>query len=166
MQPLDKRHEDRARRKADNRTERGLVGPGVSLGSVVNAFIGFATLRARLSDEDRSNLDERLKGFKEEDFLSAPSLAEAEDGNTMAGIGVINTNVVPEGGNKQVEPLQKSDIENDGRNLAGRALDEQLGDKAWGSTGSPSSADLKQNGGGDTGGSDGEKAKSSGTKSK
>jgi hypothetical protein len=145
MQALDKRHEDRARRKADNRAERGNDEPGVSVGSVINAFREFATLRGRLSDGDREKLETRMADIDLAEFEASPSLAEAEDGNTMAGIGVVNTKVVPAGkGVKRVEKLQASDLDvQGGENLNGKALNEQLGDEAWGTTGSPSSADLK-----------------------
>lgn len=150
MQTLDKRHEDRIRRKADNRTDPAAVAPGVSVGSAVDAFRNAFTLMGRLSPEDRARAQEAVGGLNPEDFVGV-SLAEADDGNTMAGIGVVNPFVVPNAAYEQAPTLPASELDpNDGQNLNGKALADQAGEAgAWGTAGNASSADLKGNGGGD-----------------
>jgi hypothetical protein len=94
MKSLAERHTDRAQRLVDNATEL----TGTTSGSVASAEAAFRAAheaRARLTPEEQARLDEALDGV--EDDFDNRSLAEAPDGSgrTMAGVGVINTEVVP-----------------------------------------------------------------------
>lgn len=159
MQSLATRHEDRANRLAMNRAERGVIGgfnPGVSVGSVAIAYRQFALLRSRLTPENLEELNSNLEGIDAEFAGGYRSLAEAPDGSgdTMAGIGVVNTNVVPSAviaksddgkganvGNDPawqgtspvtVEPLKPAEL-GEGNNLNGQSLVDQNGDAGgWG----------------------------------
>ncbi len=143
MQDLATRHEDRARRIVANGSEVGAF-PGTSVGTVANAYRDFILLRARLGDDDSDRLEASMKEVETE-LTGVNSLAEAPDGSrrTMAGIGVVNTNVVPAGleipeaGNGGGTTIDKVDgwganespasyTETlEGSNLAGEALQEQ-----------------------------------------
>ncbi len=96
MQTLAARHEDRAARKAMNRTEAHYA-PGISIGSVALLYRQFATLATRIPENEREELKRLTDGINEEIGFGTRSLAEAPDGSgdTMAGIGVVNTAVVP-----------------------------------------------------------------------
>lgn len=98
MRSLAERHEDRAARKAANRAET-VDGSANSVATVETMFRDAIAAQARLSDDEKRELDESLRAASEagELGLSTRSLAEAPDGSgdTMAGIGVVNTNVVP-----------------------------------------------------------------------
>jgi len=175
MESLAKRHDDRAQRIANNRGENPVMNPlnGMpSVGTVLNSFRefkeGFNLIETYHPDPE---VVERLKAgvqmIEDEVGELGRSLSEAPDGSgdTMAGIGVVNTAVVPaailavstdggaggsetdaawgdippvtEDGLPQPEPLEE------GNNLSGQALADQLGKPGgWGTKGSPSSADL------------------------
>jgi hypothetical protein len=179
MQSLAKRHEDRARRIADNSAERGNFGdPALSVGSVALAYEQYFTLRSRLGDAELAELDTAIEGI-EGSLDGVRSLAEAPDGSgrTMAGIGVVNPAVVPaavlaasddgkghnvgnDAGWGETKPvtvagLPESEVDPAKGNLNGQAIAEQVGDAGgWGTTGTPSSAELRGNGGGTGGGSE------------
>ncbi len=98
MKSLAERHLDRAQRKADNAAEfRGGTVPDI--GAAVIAGRQFADLIEALPEAERDEVKTALADY---DPAAARSIAEDENGNTMAGIGVVNTKVVPamaEGGN-------------------------------------------------------------------
>lgn len=178
MQTLAKRHEDRARRLAINSSE-AVGGPVLSVGTVALAYSNYAELRAGLANDERliGELDAAIEGIDAELAVGRRSLAEAPDGSgrTMAGIGVVNTKVVPAsvlatdeaGGSERAHTkdaawgetapataggVPEVDFDPDKGNINGQALTEQLGDASgWGTQGSPKSADLDKqagNGGG------------------
>lgn len=95
MKSLADRHEDRARRIAANASERA-GNPSNSVATVEGLMREATAAAARLSPEEQDELRESLRGAEDE-FGGARSLAEAPDGSgqTMAGIGVVNTKVVP-----------------------------------------------------------------------
>lgn len=97
MKSLADRHEDRARRIAANASERS-GNPSNSVATVEGLMRQATAAAARLSPEEQDELRESLRGAEDE-FGGARSLAEAPDGSgqTMAGIGVVNTKVVPAG---------------------------------------------------------------------
>jgi len=145
MQPLAKRHEDRARRLANNGAERK-GDPTLSVGTVAIAYSNYASLRSRLGEVELAELDTNIPLIDEEFSVGNRSLAEAEDGSTMAGIGVVNPLVVPSKPTA-VKNLPESEIDPEKGNINGQALTEQLGDPSgWGSTGTASSADIKASG--------------------
>jgi hypothetical protein len=143
MQSLAKRHEDRARRLANNKGERGGAGdPSRSIGSVALAYENFATMAAGLSEAERKELAPALEGINANIESGYRSLAEAEDGSTMAGIGVVNPFVVPTK-SVAVEPLPESEIDPSKGNINGQALTDQLGEASgWGTSGTAKSSDL------------------------
>lgn len=95
MLSLAQRHESRAQRIADNAAEfnGGTTG---SIGTATLAYTDFVTAFARLSPEEQDRFNETRQNLDEQ-FDGNRSLSEAPDGSgrTMAGIGVINTGVVP-----------------------------------------------------------------------
>lgn len=97
MLNLADRHEDRARRIVANGSEVGAF-PGTSVGAVANAYRDFILLRSRLGPDDNDRLEASLSEVERE-LEGVNSLAEAPDGSrrTMAGVGVVNTDVVPAG---------------------------------------------------------------------
>ena len=158
MQSLANRHDDRAKRKAMNRTERGYV-PGVSLGAVALAYRQFVELRARLGGDENllNQLDEHISIIDADVGSGFRSLAEAPDGSgdTMAGIGVVNPLVVPAATLAKSEEGKGASVGNDAAfgetapvtvaplpeaepvegNINGEALKQQLGDNGgWGAT--------------------------------
>ena len=149
MQSLAKRHEDRARRLADNKAERNGAGDtATSIGSVALLYENFATAAAGLSDAEKAELEPMIGGIDANVQSGYRSLAEAEDGSTMAGIGVVNPNVVPSKP-VAVKPLPTSNVDPEKGNINGQALTEQLGDASgWGTSGTPKSSELGGNGGG------------------
>lgn len=95
MQSLAKRHDDRIARKAMNRSE--LVGETApDIGSAVVLARAAADAAASLPDAAREAFDAAMDGYE---GTSTRSLAEAPDGSgeTMAGVGVVNTKLVPAG---------------------------------------------------------------------
>lgn len=142
MKPLAERHADRARRIVENGTEIGATTAG-SLGTVAAIFTDFQTAFNRLSDEEKDSFKESMGEL--EVSAGVDSLAEAPDGSgrTMAGVGVVNTKVVPAGvdapeaGNGGGTNLKAVDgwganaspaattETTEGSNLAGAALQEQ-----------------------------------------
>lgn len=178
MQSLAKRHEDRAARKAMNRTERGFV-PGVSIGAAALAYRDFFLLRNRLSAEEQDQLSPLMEGIEAEFAGGYRSLAEAPDGSgdTMAGIGVVNTAVVPAATLAKSDEGKGASVSNDAAwgdtapttvtplpeaeplegNINGQALTDQLGDAGgWGTT-TPTTRTAEEANGGN-GGGEGEKA--------
>lgn len=172
MQSLAQRHEDRARRIAMNRSER-TGGPVMGVGTAALLYRNFADARARIPENFQEELATALVGIDEEFAGGSRSLAESPDGSgqTMAGIGVVNTQVVPaasiavsddgkgsshtkdaawgETPPATVEPLPV--VEPTSGNVNGQALVDQLGEPGagengtgWGTTGSPSTAELKK----------------------
>lgn len=153
MQNLAARHEDRARRKAMNRAEGRILGgnPAASIGTAALAYRNFNELRVRLGDKELAELETAMQGIDAEFAGGSRSLAEAPDGSgdTMAGIGVVNANVVPaaviaksdEGSGASiskdpawgdtkpvtVEPLKEVELD-PGNNVNGQALVDQVGD--------------------------------------
>lgn len=138
MKPLAERHFDRAQRIAENRAERtGFTSPGIG-GAVIAMRAGLDAYHA-LDDAGRAEADAALKDYIPN---GARSLAEDEDGNSMAGIGVVNTKVVPasaESGNGSggevpgwTSPPKTEQFDG---NISGKALDDQLGE-GWGAVGS------------------------------
>lgn len=97
MKSLAERHEARAQRIVSNGTELDATTSG-SLGTVIAAYGDFATAYATLTDEEKDQVKETFKDI-DGSFGSSDSLSEAPDGSrrTMAGIGVVNTQVVPAG---------------------------------------------------------------------
>lgn len=97
MKSLAERHADRAARIVANGSETG-GGTAGSVGTAATHFRTFIESRARLTYDERAELDKQLANIESE-TLGSLSLAEAPDGSgrTMAGIGVINTKVVPAG---------------------------------------------------------------------
>lgn len=148
MQSLAKRHEDRARRLADNKAERNGAGDtAASLGSIAILYENFVTAAAGLSEAERKELAPMLEGIDSNVASGYRSLAEAEDGSTMAGIGVVNPAVVPSKP-VAVKSLPTSDVDPEKGNLNGQALTEQLGEASgWGTAGTPKSSDLDANSG-------------------
>lgn len=133
MLPLAQRHEDRARRIAMNRSDGG-GNPAGSVSTAENLFRDAITARARLTDAEKAELDESLQlAERNGEFDPSRSLAEAPDGSgdTLAGIGTINTKVVPgspEGGNGGGDaawPVLPEVVKPEGSNAAGAALQEQ-----------------------------------------
>lgn len=128
MKSLAERHTDRAQRKADNASE--FTGGATSnLGAAISAAQDAHNLYEGLSSDHKSEFDKIMADFEPS---NARSIAEDDNGNTMAGIGVINTDIVPakaEGGNgggtggwfdvPVVAPVT------DGSNVSGRSLEEQ-----------------------------------------
>jgi hypothetical protein len=95
MQSLAKRHDDRIARKAANRSEfQGDTAPSVA--TAVNLARAAADAVATLGEAGAAEFEQAMQGYE---GVSARSLSEAPDGSgdTMAGIGVINTKVVPAG---------------------------------------------------------------------
>lgn len=93
MQNLAKRHDDRAQRLMINRSEtRGNAAQ--SVGVAIQLARTAADAVAGLTDEGKEAFGEAMDGYE---GTSPRSLAEAPDGSgqTMAGIGVVNTKVVP-----------------------------------------------------------------------
>ncbi len=161
MQSLAKRHEDRAARKAMNRTETS-GNTALSIGTIALAYRSFAELRYGLNGDERltAELDAAMAGIDAEFAGGYRSLAEAPDGtgDTMAGIGVINGAVVPAKFDK-VKPLPEPTALDEGSNINGQALSDQAGGAgAWGSVGTAKSGSdgLTGNGGGT--GEDGQQA--------
>lgn len=162
MQSLAKRHEDRAARKAMNRTETS-GNTALSIGTIALAYRSFAELRYGLNGDKslEAELGAAMDGIDAE-FAAGEqrSLAEAPDGSgdTMAGIGVINPDVVPAKFDK-VKALPEPQGLDAGSNINGQALVDQAGGAgAWGSVGTPKSGtdSLSGNGGGT--GDDGQQA--------
>ncbi len=130
MKSLAERHLDRAQRKADNAAEfRGGTVPDI--GAAVIAGRQFADLIEALPEAERAEVKLALADYNPAD---ARSIAEDENGNTMAGIGVVNTKVVPamaEGGNGGGSAGGWTDIpestlgDPNGPNANGAALDAQ-----------------------------------------
>lgn len=176
MQSLAQRHEDRAARKAMNRTERGYF-PGISIGAVALAYRDFYSLAHRLTDEEQEQLKPLVEGINAEFAGGYRSLAEAPDGSgdTMAGIGVVNTAVVPSAVIARSDDGKGASVNNDPAwgdtapatveplpaapaidgNINGAALNDQLGASGgWGTENIPTrTAEEAEsgNGGGDTG---------------
>lgn len=93
MQSLAKRHDDRIARLSANRSEfKGDTRP--SVGTAVNLARAAADAVAGLTEEGQETFAAAMEGYE---GTSPRSLAEAPDGSgdTMAGIGVVNTRVVP-----------------------------------------------------------------------
>ncbi len=93
MLSLAKRHDDRILRKANNRAE--LTGETVpDVGTAVNLARAAADAVANLGEDAQEAFATAMEGYE---GVSTRSLAEAPDGSgdTMAGVGVINTKVVP-----------------------------------------------------------------------
>lgn len=98
MKTLAERHADRIERKAANSADNMGGKIAGSVATAEAAFVEAANARARLSAEEQAELDEALRERAENGgFGGARSLAEAPDGSgeTMAGVGVVNTRVVP-----------------------------------------------------------------------
>lgn len=92
MHSLAKRHEDRAKRKAVNALSSETY-VGNSLAHVESLARQTKEAMAKLSDEEK---DEVMAALEAGEAGSSRSLAEDETGNhTMAGIGVVNSAVVP-----------------------------------------------------------------------
>lgn len=180
MESLAKRHDDRAQRLANNRGEYGnVLNPLQSLPSVGTALAQYQDFMNSFNQIEAYHPDpavvQKLKdgmaAIEAEVGGSGRSLSEAPDGSgdTMAGIGVVNTQVVPAsvlavstdggggGGERDaawgdIPPVTEEGLpepelpEEEGSNLAGDALSKQLGKPGgWGEKGSPSSADLRDN---------------------
>lgn len=98
MKPLAERHEDRARRIVANASEVG-GNSASSVGTSATLYRQFLESTVRLSESERGELDAQCRNITEEVMAGGFSLAEAPDGSgrTMAGIGVVNTKVVPAG---------------------------------------------------------------------
>ena len=97
MKSLAERHEARAERIVSNASEvNGNVGN--LAGAAISLFTDAMTAVAALSAEDRATFEDSVKDVDFEAIVG-PSLAESQDGTrrTMAGIGVVNTKVVPAG---------------------------------------------------------------------
>ena len=93
MQSLAKRHDDRIARKAINRSE--FIGDTTpSIGTAVNLARAAADAVATLGEAGQDAFAAAMDGYE---GTPARSLAEAPDGSgdTMAGVGVVNTKVVP-----------------------------------------------------------------------
>jgi hypothetical protein len=180
MQSLANRHEDRARRKAMNRAERGFV-PGISVGAVAIAYQQFATLRARLDERGLELLEPNIAKIDEEILAGTRSLAEAPDGSgeTMAGIGVVNPLVVPAAVLARDEAGKGASVGNDpawneapvtvdglpeakpldpGSNINGQALVDQAGASGGWGTETPTTAKPEDANAGNGGGSGGEQS--------
>jgi len=128
MLALAERHKDRAKRIAENRTERDNF-PVATAAAAIIAARQAADLIAGLDEEGRAEFEEAMKGY---DPTTSHSLAENDKGETMAGIGVINTKVVPasaEGGNGGGSAPGWTDIPETpdlgGSNINGAALEAQ-----------------------------------------
>jgi hypothetical protein len=144
MKSLAERHEDRAKRIVANGSETS----GNTAGSTGTAAVHYRTFvesMRGLSEDQRKELEGDLQSIKDEVENGSYSLAEAPDGSgrTMAGIGVINTKVVPAGvdvpeaGNGGGTEAGKVDgwganaspaayvKTTEGSNLAGQALEDQ-----------------------------------------
>ena len=130
MKSLVERHADRAQRKADNAAE--FTGGTVpDIGAAIVAMTTGLDLLSSLSEDDQAKVKAALSDY---DPTAARSIAEDENGNSMAGIGVVNTNVVPamaEGGNGGgttggwVDAPVSELGQPDGPNANGAALDAQ-----------------------------------------
>lgn len=128
MLSLADRHADRAKRIAENRTEREGF-PVATAAAAIIAARQTADLLAGLDDDGRAEFEEAMRGY---DPREARSLAENENGDTMAGIGVINTKVVPasaESGNGGGKAPGWTDVPETpdlgGSNISGAALEAQ-----------------------------------------
>jgi hypothetical protein len=158
-----------------NRTERGFV-PGLSIGAAAIAFRDFFSIAHRLSEGEQKELSVLIDGIKEEFAGGYRSLAEAPDGSgeTMAGIGVVNANVVPaailakgdEGKGASVgndpawgdtppatveAPAEAKPLDN-GANINGQALTDQLGEAGGWGTETPSTKTAEEANSGNGGG--------------
>lgn len=144
MKSLAERHADRAQRKADNASER----TGFTTNTAAEAIILAQNVADIVSGLDEVALAEFKTAMQDYDPTSSRSISEDEDGNSMAGIGVVNTKVVPaaaEGGNgggtggwvQQPEPTDFG-----GGNINGAALEAQTGDTS-GSWGGEAKTDTK-----------------------
>lgn len=95
MKSLAERHQDRAQRIADNETEftGGTTG---SIGTVTGLYRDMVAAYNRLDDKEKAQFDDTRENLDME-LEGERSLAEAPDGSgrSMAGIGVVNTKVVP-----------------------------------------------------------------------
>lgn len=144
MKPLADRHVDRARRIVANASETR-TATAASVGTSAVLFRNFLESTRGLSESEREELDSQLSVITAEvEAGGGLSLAEAPDGSgrTMAGIGVINTKVVPAGteapeaGNGGGTGLGSVDgwganeapaarVETTDNNLSGQALQDQ-----------------------------------------
>lgn len=185
MQSLANRHEDRAQRIANNRTEAnsGFNNGSMSVGTAAIAYRDFAAIASRLPEDQRAEFDEARRAIDDEFVNGYRSLAESPDGSgdTMAGIGVVNAAVVPAAmlatsddgkgasvgsdpawGDKPVTMggLPESQIDPKGGNVNGLALSDQLGDAGgWGTqTPTTRTAEEGQSGNGGGTGTDGASA--------
>lgn len=92
MKTLAERHEDRARRIAENRSDR--VGlPAVTAAAAIVAAQSLADTMASLDDDGKAEFEAAMADYDPRG--SRESLAFNERGESMAGIGVVNTKVVP-----------------------------------------------------------------------
>lgn len=141
MKSLAERHADRAKRIVANGSETA----GLTANSVGTAALNFRTFiesTRGFSEDEMAELKEAIAEIEAEGNVL--SLAEAPDGSgrTMAGIGVVNTKVVPAGvdapeaGNGGGTSLDNVDgwgasaspaatVKTAGTNLGGEALQEQ-----------------------------------------
>lgn len=96
MKPLADRHADRARRIVANGSEINR-NTAASVGTSASLYRDFIDSTRGFTDDEKAELSEAIRNIHDEGITL--SLAEAPDGSgrTMAGIGVINTKVVPAG---------------------------------------------------------------------
>jgi hypothetical protein len=156
MKSLADRHADRARRIVANGTELA-NNTSNSVGTVAALFSDFITAHGALNEDQRAEFEAVAGNIQAEAEARGHSLAEAPDGSgrTMAGIGVINTNVVPaafeapEAGNGGGTSLDNVDgwgaaaspaatVKTSDTNLGGEALAAQGADGSGGNTGDDS----------------------------
>lgn len=161
MKSLAERHADRAQRIVDNGSDVNGVGGDLVAAATAQYYDAMTTV-ASLNPEQRKAFEDGVKDF-DFDEIAGPSLAEAQDGTrrTMAGIGVVNTDVVP--GAVEIPKsaagngggVTKADgwganaapsllVPNrEGGNLAGEALQEQGAGSDLKASGKQAAADIK-----------------------
>lgn len=124
MQSLAKRHEDRAKRKAENlAASEETTGPSLSF--VESQMRHAQRAFSELSDEEKEEVRAALEAGEENDDRS---LAEDPTGaHTLAGIGTINAAVVP------VATLARQDSGEGGAGASSASKDA-----GWGETAPPS----------------------------
>lgn len=130
MKSLAERHKDRAQRKVDNATESTAGDTGGGVGAAVLAAVDAQEKIAGLTDAQKAEVHEILKGHSD-------GFEAAEAPYDMAGIGVPNAAVMPAGkfnelsaSDAQEGKLPEASFDPENGNLNGQAI-EQAGN-GWG----------------------------------
>lgn len=136
MLTLQKRHEDRARRRGENAELNASETPSNgqdAVGDALNALNHAEALIEALSDDERAELSRR----KSNDGEPSPDFRPADPQTTYAGVGVVNTAIPPVTGAETLSPEAIAALEAQGR----AGAQEQTGNGSGSSWGGPQTAD-------------------------